>query len=264
MQEMSMATESDHNARVVEQFSQQAESYAALVNRSKDTTLPVLLAAVEPQLSERLLDVGCGTGRFAVTISPFVAEVVGIDLTRSMLDQAQELQREAGAANIRWQCGDVTALPYADAEFDIVTSRAMLHHIAEPARVVSEMSRVCTPAGRIVVVDLTPPRTKSAAFDAIEILRDSSHVHAMPLEELRDIGRGLGLREITVHEYAARMPLESILKTSFPTGEMLDRVRRLYRIDAQSGGDSLGFEAGIEDGELLVSYPMSMVVWKKR
>ncbi len=258
-----MSNEFNHNARVLDQFTKQAASYAALVNSSKDATLPILLEALRPLPSDRLLDVGCGTGRFAVTLAPLVANVVGIDLTDGMLKQARQLHADTNLLNIEWRQGDVAKLPFADGEFTIVTTRAMLHHVIEPARVIAEMNRVCAQGGRIVAIDLTPQREKIAAFDAVEILRDPSHAHVLTTAELRAMGKELGLIEIAVHVYAARMPLEPILQTSYPAAGALDRVRKLFRIDAESGVDALGFSARIENGEITVAYPMSMVVWGK-
>jgi len=259
-----MPNETDHKARVLDQFAKQAASYAALINRSKDTTLPWLLEAIKPMLSDRLLDVGCGTGRFAVTLASLVEKVIGIDLTAEMLKQARQLQTEAGLTNIEWQCGDVANLPFVEGEFTIVTCRAMLHHVVEPARVLAEMSRVCAVGGHMMAMDLTPPREKIAAFDAVEILRDPSHAHVLTSAELRAIGSELGLKEIAVHSYDARMPLEPILQTSYPEAGVLDRVRQLFRIDAESGVNALGFNACLENGEIIVAYPMSMVIWEKQ
>ncbi len=258
-----MPNDADHKARVLDQFARQAESYAALINRSKDTTLPWLLDAIKPMPSDRLLDVGCGTGRFAVSMAPLVSNVIGIDLTAEMLRQAKQLQVDANIDNITWYQDDVANLPFDDGEFTIVTSRAMLHHVIEPSRVIAEMHRVCAAGGRIMVMDLTPPREKIAAFDAIEILRDPSHAHVLTHDELRELGCGLGLLEIAVHAYDTHMPLEPILQTSHPEAGVLDRVRQLFRIDAESGVNALGFNARMENGEIIVAYPMSMVVWEK-
>ncbi len=253
----------EQNARVLDQFNKQAASYAALISRSKNTSLAAFLDAVKPVRADRMLDVGCGTGRFAVAVAPLVAQVVGVDLTAAMLEQARRLQADSQIENIEWQQADVTELPFADGEFTLVTSSAMLHHVASPARVMAEMRRVCAPGGRIFISDLTPHREKVAAFDAIEILRDPSHVHAMTQAELRAIGTELGLTEIAVNEYVACMPLEAVLQTSFPEAGMLERVRRLYSIDAECGADTLGFGARIENGEVIVAYPMSMVAWQR-
>ena len=258
-----MSIDLEQNARVLDQFEKQAVSYAALISRGKNTLLPAFLDAVKPVRADRMLDVGCGTGRFAITVAPLVGQVVGVDLTAAMLEQARQSQAAAHVDNIEWQQADVSALPFSDGEFTLVTSSAMLHHVASPARVVAAMRRVCAPGGRIFISDLTPKREKAAAFDAIEILRDPSHTHAMTQAELRAIGTELGLTEIAANEYELRMPLEEVLQTSFPEAGMLERVRRLYRIDAECGADTLGLGARIENGEVIVTYPMSMVAWQR-
>jgi ubiquinone/menaquinone biosynthesis C-methylase UbiE len=259
-----MSTHSDQNARVLDQFGKQAESYAALVRRSGDnTSLDPVLAALQPLSTDRMLDVGCGSGRFAIKMAPLVAHVTGVDLTDAMLDQARRAQAEAKIANVLWRQCDVTELPFDDATFDIVSSQAMLHHVASPSRVIAEMRRVCKPGGRIIVVDMTPKPSKAAALNAIEILRDPSHANAITNAELRAIGTDLGIPEIAVREYESRISLEAVLKTSFPDTVTLDRIRRLYRIDAESGSDALGMGAQIEDDQVVVAYPMSMVVWRR-
>jgi ubiquinone/menaquinone biosynthesis C-methylase UbiE len=257
-----MSANTEQNARVLDQFAKQAPSYAALINRTTDTSLEFLLAALQPLSTERMLDVGCGSGRFAVTMAPLVAHVVGVDLTAAMLDQARRLQADTNITNVQWQQSDVAELPFDDGAFDIVSSKAMLHHVASPARVMAEMVRTCAVDGRIVVVDLTPKAEKAAALNAIELLRDPSHARAMTTAELRALGVALGLKEIAVREYEVRLPLEPVLKTSFPDVGV-DRVRSLYRIDAESGADAFGMSASIENDQIVVAYPMTMLVWKR-
>ena len=254
----------DQNARVLDQFGKQASAYAALVQSAGDSSLEPLLSALRPLPTERMLDVGCGSGRFAVRMAPLVAQVIGVDLTEAMLEQARRLQAGAGVANVTWQQCDVTQLPFADGDFDIVSSQAMLHHVASPAAVISEMRRVCKPDGRIVVIDMTPRPEKAAALNAIELLRDPSHARAMTNAELRAIGADLGLAEVATRQYESRIALELVLKTSFPDAGMLDRIRSLYRLDAESGSDSLGLGARLEGDQITVGYPMTMVVWRPR
>lgn len=258
-----MSKESEQNSRVLDQFAKQAASYAALVSRSRDSSLPAFLDAVKPVPADRMLDVGCGTGRFAVSIASLVGHVVGVDLTPAMLDQARQLQFDTKTENIEWRQADVTELPFAEGEFSLVTTKAMLHHVVSPARVIGEMRRVCAIGGRIVAADVTPKREKSAAANAIEVLRDPSHVYAMTSAELRAIGAQLGLIELAALEYETSIPLEHVLRTSFPAEGMLERVRSLFQLDAQSGADALGFGARMEGGEVHLSYPMTMVMWQR-
>jgi len=257
-----MAT-SEQNARVLDQFTKQAASYADLAKRVKDPQFAALLAAVKPTASDRLLDVGCGTGRAAIAIAPYVGQVTGVDLTDAMLAQARLAQAEAKLGNVEWRQADVTALPFMDGAFTIVSCSAMLHHVENPVRVLTEMSRVCARGGRVVAMDVSPKYEKVAAFDAIEILRDPSHAHALTCAELQAIGRELGLREINASEHESSFPLEAILRTSFPEPGMLDRLRRLFRMDAERGGDAFGMRPRMENDQLRVAYPMCRVVWEK-
>lgn len=257
------APKADQNARVLDQFSQQAEAYAALVNKASSRAPDPLIEALHPRPTDRVLDVGCGSGQFAVAIAPRVAEVVGMDLTPAMLDKARAHQAQAGVANVTWQEADSTALPVADGAVDIVTSRSMLHHAADPAATLKEMRRACAVGGRIAVLDLTPAPEKSPAFDAIELLRDPSHARTLTVDQLRALGADLGLEELTVQSRASDLPQEMTLATSFPAPGMLERVRELYARDAASGADVFGLKARLQDGEVWVTYPMTMVVWRR-
>jgi ubiquinone/menaquinone biosynthesis C-methylase UbiE len=259
-----MTRKSDQDARVLDQFSQQAEAYAQLISSvaARAPALGGLLELACPTRDDRALDVGCGTGHRAVALAPLVAHVTGVDMTPEMLDQARARQREAGVDNVDWAQGDATALPFPDGAFTLVMSQAMLHHAADPAATLAEMRRVCAPGGRIAVNDLTPAPEKSAAFDAIEILRDPSHAHALTLAELRGLGAALGMEEVEVRPQPSEFPIEPILAASRPPPGMLERVRELYARDAASGADSLGMGARLNNGEVWAAYPMTLVVWR--
>lgn len=258
-----MSEKADQNARVLDQFSQQADAYAALVNKARPPAADPLIEALAPSPADRVLDVGCGSGQFAVAIAPRVAQVVGADLTPAMLDKARAQQAAAGVANVEWLQADSTALPVADGAFDIVTSRSMLHHAADPAATLAEMRRACAPGGRVAVLDLTPAADKAPAFDALELLRDPSHARTLTAEELRGLGGDLGLVEEVVRPRASDLPLEMTLATSFPGPGVLDRVRQLYARDAAGGADAFGLKARLQDGQIRVTYPMTLIVWRK-
>jgi len=99
--------------------------------------------------------------------------------------------------------------------------------------------------------------------ERIEKLRDPSHVRVLSASELRELGRAAGLREIAFWQTSTALPFEAVLATSFPEPGNLERVRQFYRKDAISGEDRLGLQAREENGEVLVAYPMSTVVWEK-
>jgi ubiquinone/menaquinone biosynthesis C-methylase UbiE len=259
-----VARHEDQNAAIREQFARQAPSYARLVRSRADGSFVRLIETLRITSTDHVLDVGCGTGLFSLSLAERAAMVTGIDLTPEMLDQARALQQELQIANIRWQQGDALPLPFADGAFSIVVTKATFHHLVDPTAVLAQMVRVCAPGGRISVTDLTPDPTRIAAFDNIEKLRDPSHVHVLSTERLRDLGREAGLNELAFWQTATVLPAEAVLATSFPEAGDLERVRALYREDAASGEDRFGLSPHEENGQLLLTYPMTTVVWQRR
>jgi ubiquinone/menaquinone biosynthesis C-methylase UbiE len=253
----------DQNVRVRDQFSQQAPAYAELVNgQEAQARKDPLIELMALQGADRVLDVGCGSGQLSVSLALLAAEVVGIDLTPAMLDEARAHAASRGVDNIRWAVADSVSLPVEDGSFDVVVSRSMLHHAADPAGTLSDMRRACAPGGRLFVSDLTPDPIKAAAFDAIELLRDPSHNHALTQDEMRELGRDAGLVETVVRSGATRLALESVLATSFPADGMLDHVRALLARDAAAESDAFGMKAELIEGNLWVTYPTSTIGWR--
>jgi ubiquinone/menaquinone biosynthesis C-methylase UbiE len=222
------------------------------------------LSRIARQLEEVALDVACGSGSLTLELAPTVKHITGIDLTPAMIDQARAEQTKRGIHNVDWRVGDVYNLPFAPDSFSLVTSRAAFHHLVRPRDVLREMGRVCAPGGRIVIIDTTFPADKGAAFDALEKMRDPSHVHSLAPEELRGLAADSGLREqIAQPMEEAQLPFEAVLGTSFPTEHSVDEIRQLVRDDAESGNDRYGLQARLQDGMVYVTYPNTIVIWTK-
>ena len=105
-----------------------------------------VLDRLAPRAGERILDIGCGTGRLTSEILARTpgAEVTAVDRSGAMLTQA----RRSAPEQIRFVQADGTALPFASA-FDAVFSTATFHWIDHPA-LFSEIHRVLRPDGRLV------------------------------------------------------------------------------------------------------------------
>jgi ubiquinone/menaquinone biosynthesis C-methylase UbiE len=111
------------------------------------------LEGVSLQPGDRVLDVACGTGIVARVAAPRVApsgRVVGLDLNEGMLAVARACSVEEGTS-IAWKQGDATALPFADAEFDVVLCQQGLQFVPDKARALAEMHRVVAPGGVVAV-----------------------------------------------------------------------------------------------------------------
>jgi ubiquinone/menaquinone biosynthesis C-methylase UbiE len=111
-------------------------------------------AAVQPQ--HRVLDIGCGTGTFAVAVKGWLpnADVVGLDPDPKALVRARRKSARA-SASIGFDQGFANALPYPDASFDRVFSTLMFHHVPPEAKLptMREVRRVLKPGGSLHLLD---------------------------------------------------------------------------------------------------------------
>lgn len=106
--------------------------------------------ALGPLGHKRLLDAGCGTGRFTTVLEARAEWVVGLDLDAAMLRVCSE--RVSGPL----LSADVLRLPFSDGAFDLAVAVTLCEFAAEPALVVSELVRVTRPGGRVVIGALNP------------------------------------------------------------------------------------------------------------
>lgn len=111
---------------------------------------------------QRVLDVGSGFGALAFDLAATVPlDVTACDTSESVLAAAREMQRQiltAGAlhsqSSVQQVCADAYALPFGDAEYDVVITRFLFQHLTEPIDALREIFRVLKPGGSCVVVDI--------------------------------------------------------------------------------------------------------------
>jgi ArsR family transcriptional regulator len=99
-------------------------------------------------------DLGCGTGQLTEALAPFVTRVIAIDSARPMLAVAK--RRLALHRNVTLQHAELESLPIESGTLDVAVLFLVLHHVAEPLRVLTEAARVLKGDGRLLVVDMLP------------------------------------------------------------------------------------------------------------
>lgn len=114
-----------------------------------------LVQACGVTAGQRLLDVAAGTGNTAIRGAEAGARVVASDLTPENFEAGRREARERGV-ELEWVAADAEALPFADAEFDVVTSSFGAIFAADHQAVADEMVRVCRPGGTIGMLSFTP------------------------------------------------------------------------------------------------------------
>ncbi len=184
----------DHENRVRDEFTRQAETFSASAAITDAALTQRFIDALGEAAQGSVLDVACGPGILSAVIAKTARQVVAFDLTPQMLKKAAQRCAEAGLANVTFREGTATELPFANAAFDAAVTRLSVHHFDRPSRVMSEIFRVLRPGGAFVVADVIASEMLAEAElqNAIEILRDSSHVRMLPGSELKALVTGAG------------------------------------------------------------------------
>jgi len=124
------------------------ESFAGVANHW-------LLGRVE--LDSVVLDLGCGAGTdllIAAQMAGRGGQVIGVDMTSSMLEQAEASAREMGLENVRLHESLIEVLPVEDASVDLVISNGVIDLVPNKDAVFDEVDRVLRPGGRLQLADV--------------------------------------------------------------------------------------------------------------
>jgi demethylmenaquinone methyltransferase/2-methoxy-6-polyprenyl-1,4-benzoquinol methylase len=161
-----MTRSNEHDRRIAAMFDRIAPRYDVL-NRllSLGTDLSWRRRALElARLGEsaRALDVGTGTGDFALALmarSPRSATVTGVDISAGMLEVAARRAARAGLGP-RYErvIASVESLPFPDGVFDVALAGFVIRNVGDIPRGLAEMRRVLRPGGRALILDLHTPR----------------------------------------------------------------------------------------------------------
>jgi SAM-dependent methyltransferase len=116
-----------------------------------------LVASFGPIKGLKVLDLGCGDGTTALPAAQRGADVLGVDISRNLVDAGNQRAEAAGLKNLRFRQGDATDLnEVASHSFDLVVSIFGAMFAPKPFDVAREMVRVTKPGGRIVMGNWIP------------------------------------------------------------------------------------------------------------
>jgi ubiquinone/menaquinone biosynthesis C-methylase UbiE len=115
---------------------------------------------------DRVLDVAAGTGAASLPAAAVGARVTATDVTPELLEVGERLAREQGL-DIEWRTADASALPFADASYDVVLSAIGAMFAPDHQATADELVRVCRPGGTIAMTNWTPGGSADRFFQTV-------------------------------------------------------------------------------------------------
>lgn len=171
---------------------------------------------------EKILDLGCGTGKLTRLLVDSVpeGEIVGVDLTPEMIEEARKELPGHYRETVNFKTGKGESLDLATGYFDTATSAFTLRNVEDVRQVLSEMQRVVKPGGKVFTLELakpTIPLFRSLYFfyfdNILPLIGGLIHGEIGPYrylteslkqfpnqEKLKEIYSDIGLEEVTYEE----------------------------------------------------------------
>lgn len=194
-----------------------AEELAALpegANMGLGCGNPVAIAALKE--GERVLDLGSGGGIDCLLAAKRVGpkgQVIGVDMTPTMVEKARQNVRDVGADNVSIRLGEIEHLPVADASVDVILSNCVINLSPDKKSVFREALRVLAPGGRLSISDVVA----TAALP--DELRDKAEAltgcvsGAVPAADIQALLEEVGFEKVSI---AVSEASRAFIKDWFP------------------------------------------------
>ena len=235
---------------------------------------PDLVAAAGIGPGRRVLDVAAGTGNIALRAAEAGADVVASDLTAESLAAGERHARQAGI-DLRWVQADAQALPFADGEFDVVTSAVGAIFAPDHQAVADEMLRVCRPGGTIAMLNFAPGGNAEAFFGALARHAPAepgaqSHILWGDEQHLRELFGDRASLAVSARTYVERTPggprgyRDFFYETFGPLIALRAGAEDPDALDRDFLAFVTGANRGAPGGEAEIEYEYALVLATKR
>lgn len=220
----------------------------------REAWLRLLARLLPPTSPTRILDVGCGTGFLTLLLSELGHDVIGLDLSEGMLDQARSAARDRGLT-LAFRAGDAESPPDDLGAFDVVVSRHVLWTLLHPEQAVTAWTALVPPGGRVLAIDGLWHPTRAAdraliaagrVLERVQSGRSDHHgypaetrdrlplQHLGDLEPVRNVFRRAGLVEVMAEELGW---IDDVERRVAPMAVRLKQRWRRYLIEGRRRAD---------------------------
>lgn len=198
---------SAHDANVTNQFGPRAKAYVESAVHSQGADLKRIGDVAAQIRPARAIDLGCGGGHVTYAMAPHAGETVACDLSAEMLSAVRDTATLRRLANVKTVETSAESLPLDDASFDMLGCRYSAHHWRDIDAGLREARRVLKPGSPALFVDVVAPVEPllDTHLQAVELLRDTSHVRDYSTAEWRQKLDGAGFVIRHVETWRVRM-----------------------------------------------------------
>ncbi|THF53991.1 class I SAM-dependent methyltransferase [Allorhizobium terrae] len=203
-----------HDRHVQDNFGPRANAYVESTVHSQGEDLNRLAKIVQDLTPRNALDLGAGGGHVSYTIAPHVGAVTAVDLSASMLAAVDQTATSKGLTNVQTTEASAEHLPFADATFDFLACRYSAHHWHDVNAGLREARRVLSKGANAIFIDVVAPAAPllNTHLQAIELLRDTSHVRNYTVAEWTEMLGRAGFEVTGLRPFRLRMEFKSWTK----------------------------------------------------
>ena len=194
------------------QFGASAGNYLSSAVHAQGRDLDRLREIAADAHPANVLDLGCGAGHASYALAGGGAlRVTAYDPSPQMLEVVAAEAQRRGLSGIETRHGAAERLPFADDSFDLIVTRYSAHHWSSVPQALAECARVIAPGGRLIVIDMIAPEAAllDTSLQALELLRDASHVRDYRASEWRAMLHAAAFREPAFHTWKLRLEFQS-------------------------------------------------------
>ena len=196
---MTTSDDRDRKHPIIEEYARLAPAYDTKWSFYVEATTRETMARLSLRPSDRLLDVGCGTGALLERLSESypAALLSGVDPVPEMLAVA----RRKLPSEVTLREGWAERLPFDSEQFDVVVSCNAFHYIRQPVAALLEMSRVLRPGGQLVITDWCDDYLACRVCDLALRLFSPAHFKVYRERECLRLLLAAGYRGVRIDRY---------------------------------------------------------------
>ncbi len=197
-------TPKQHDESVAKEFDRAANGYDESRIVKSYQRRAQLLVINRPRIERgmNILDLGCGTGKGSLDIASMLegtGRVVGLDLSKKMIEQARQHLAKTNYNNVEFQVGSASSLSY-DSNFDLILSTNAFHHFEQKGDIFNKVWKSLKHNGVFMIQDICDDYLLMRIVDLAGKIGEKAHVGSTSLRQLRSLFLSSGFVDVEVEK----------------------------------------------------------------